>query len=39
MVAFNGRINRQTELKPGTYTVTITAGASTPRRLTFTIVK
>jgi Big-like domain-containing protein/lactonase family protein with 7-bladed beta-propeller/WD40 repeat protein len=37
-LAFNGRINRHTTLKPGNYTVTITAGTST-RRLTFTIVK
>jgi 6-phosphogluconolactonase (cycloisomerase 2 family) len=38
-VAFNGRINRHTKLKPGTYTLTIRAGASAPQRLTFTIVK
>jgi 6-phosphogluconolactonase (cycloisomerase 2 family) len=37
-LAFNGRINRHTALKPGTYTVTITAGTST-RRLSFTVVK
>jgi hypothetical protein len=37
-LAFNGRINRHIKLKPGTYTVTITAGASPPRRLTFPIV-
>jgi DNA-binding beta-propeller fold protein YncE len=37
-LAFNGRINRHTKLKPGTYTVTIRAGAST-QRLTFTILK
>ena len=37
-VAFNGRINRHTKLAPGTYTVTISAGAST-KRLTFTILK
>lgn len=37
-VAFNGRINRHTNLKPGTYTATIKAGAST-QRLTFTILK
>lgn len=36
-VTFNGRINRHTRLKPGTYTVTIKAGAST-HRLTFTIL-
>jgi 6-phosphogluconolactonase (cycloisomerase 2 family) len=37
-LAFNGRINRHTKLKPGTYTITITASGST-RRLTFTILK
>jgi 6-phosphogluconolactonase (cycloisomerase 2 family) len=37
-LAFNGRISRHTRLKPGTYTVTITAGGST-RRLTFTILR
>ncbi len=37
--AFNGLINRHTKLKPGTYTVTITTGASSSHRLTFTIVK
>ncbi|MGN6870375.1 MAG: Ig-like domain-containing protein [Solirubrobacteraceae bacterium] len=37
-LAFNGRINRHTNLKPGTYTVTIRTGAST-QHLTFTIVK
>jgi 6-phosphogluconolactonase (cycloisomerase 2 family) len=37
-VTFNGRINGHTKLKPGTYTVTITGGASS-HRLTFTIVK
>jgi 6-phosphogluconolactonase (cycloisomerase 2 family) len=39
ILAFSGRINGHTELRPGTYTVTISAGGSTPRRLTFTIVK
>lgn len=38
-IAFNGRINRHTKLKPGTYTVTIRTGSSTPHRLTFTILK
>lgn len=37
-VAFNGRINRHTNLKPGTYTVTIRTGTSA-QRLTFTILK
>jgi DNA-binding beta-propeller fold protein YncE len=37
-LAFGGRINRHTKLKPGTYTVTIKAGAAT-QRLTFTILK
>jgi hypothetical protein len=37
-LAFIGAVNRHTKLKPGTYTVTITAGTSPPRRLTFTIV-
>jgi hypothetical protein len=38
-LAFDGLINRHLELKPGTYTVTITTGNSTPQRLTFTILK
>jgi len=38
-IAFDGVINRHTTLKPGTYTVTITTGSSTPQRLTFTILK
>jgi hypothetical protein len=38
-LAFNGRINGHVTLKPGTYTVTIRTGTSTPQRLTFTIVK
>ncbi|MBV9604488.1 MAG: hypothetical protein JO027_05255, partial [Solirubrobacterales bacterium] len=41
-VAFDGRVNRHVKLAPGTYTLIITAtagvGASTPQRLTFTIV-
>ena len=37
-LAFDGRINRHTRLKPGTYTVTIRTGTST-QRLSFTIVK
>lgn len=37
-ITFDGVINRHTTLKPGIYTVTITTGASTPQRLTFTIV-
>lgn len=39
---FQGRISRSKELRPGTYTVVITAvgpsGAAKPQRLTFTIV-
>lgn len=38
-LAFSGRISGHAKLGPGTYTVTIRAGASTPQRLTFTIVK
>ncbi len=38
-LAFDGIINRHLKLKPGTYTVTITTGGSSPHRLTFTIVK
>jgi FG-GAP repeat protein len=42
-VAFQGRISRSSELKPGHYTLLITAensaGHSSPHRLTFTIVK
>ncbi len=37
-LVFNGNLNRHTKLKPGTYTVTITAGTTT-RQLTFTIAR
>lgn len=42
-VAFQGRVSRSVKLRPGTYTLVITAagpsGISTPQRLTFTIVR
>jgi hypothetical protein len=42
-VAFDGRVNRHRRLKPGTYTLIITAAApgghSQPQRITFTIVR
>jgi hypothetical protein len=42
-VAFQGRISRSNTLKPGRYTLLIsaanTAGHSSPQQLTFTIVK
>jgi hypothetical protein len=43
-VAFQGRVSRAKKLKPGHYTLVITAtnsagGRSAPRSLTFTIVR
>lgn len=42
-LAFQGRLSRTKKLRPGTNTVVITAvgpsGASSPQRLTFTIVR